>query len=225
MGDDPTIFSYGDSMHDSHSGHPNGGLRGMFHGTEWKRQPDLPPGCQHRGNQGWHQQHDCRFGVGSAAINHSESRATWCEVATTTSFPLIAATETSTDAARMSAPPKSVRAACTNTSYAVTTSTQQRGWRWGDGRPYFVAFMTVLPPNSASCTYANRDDQGGCYSASSNHPGGANGGMADGSVRFISETIDSGFSDETRSSKRARSPYGVWGALGSIKGSEPVGEF
>ena len=107
-------------------------------------------------------------------------------------------------------------------TYSVSTSTsERRGNRWSDGRPYFTAVTTVLPPNSASCTYYTGDSSGGCYSASSEHPGGANCGMADGSVRFVSETIDSGFSDQLEV-ETGPSPYGIWGALGSIRGGEAV---
>ncbi len=45
--------------------------------------------------------------------------------------------------------------------------------------------------------------------------------MLDGSVHFISETIDSG--DLTQGLVQSgKSPYGVWGALGSRNGGESV---
>ena len=51
--------------------------------------------------------------------------------------------------------------------------------------------------------------------------------MADGSVRFISETINTG--DQTAGSPKpsdiGASPYGVWGALATKAGSEVLGEF
>ena len=52
-------FCYGDSMHDNHTGHPNGGRRGAFHGTEGIR--PTSPGRQHCTNQRRNQQHDCHF--------------------------------------------------------------------------------------------------------------------------------------------------------------------
>jgi prepilin-type processing-associated H-X9-DG protein len=52
-----------------------------------------------------------------------------------------------------------------------------------------------MPPNGTPCTYAF-DPSGGygglwaAITANSNHPGGVNAGFADGSVRFIKDTID-----------------------------------
>ncbi|MCF0234625.1 MAG: DUF1559 domain-containing protein, partial [Thermoguttaceae bacterium] len=71
-------------------------------------------------------------------------------------------------------------------------------WRallWTDGRSVNAGFTTVLPPNSPSCIYSwpNIENYAwGCFAAQSNHSGGVNAAMGDGSVRFISETIDCG---------------------------------
>lgn len=51
--------------------------------------------------------------------------------------------------------------------------------------------------------------------------------LADGSVRFITESIDTGnlAASDVRN-RGGNSPYGVWGALGSISGGEVInGEF
>ena len=98
---------------------------------------------------------------------------------------------------------------------------------WNDGQPERVAFNTVLPPNAPSCAEgANQwaDDSHLVIPPSSNHPGGANGLLADGSVRFISETIDTG-NLSTGQPNVGASRYGVWGALGSKKGGESISEF
>ena len=98
------------------------------------------------------------------------------------------------------------------------------GMRWCDGRPLVTGFTTVLPPNAPSCLAGNRDWEWGIWTPSSQHIGGVNGLMADGSVRFISETIDSG--DPSHPEVRGGpSPYGVWGALGSKSGSEVLSSF
>ncbi|MBI1246490.1 DUF1559 domain-containing protein [bacterium] len=95
------------------------------------------------------------------------------------------------------------------------------GIQWFDGFPAFTGVTTVLPPNSPSCTNDNWGDQWGLFSASSYHPGGAMVLMGDGSVHFISETIDTG-NLTAQESTSGFSPYGVWGALGSKSGGETV---
>lgn len=93
------------------------------------------------------------------------------------------------------------------------------GRRWSDGVSGFAAMHTILPPNAPSCLEGN-DFIWVIATASSYHPGGANVSMADGSVRFINESIDTGrLTDSPVNS--GRSPYGVWGAMGSIDGGEP----
>jgi hypothetical protein len=59
------------------------------------------------------------------------------------------------------------------------------------------------------------------FTATSNHSGGVVVGAADGSVRFISETIDIGTGDATNRDGGI-SNYGVWGAFGSRNGGESV---
>lgn len=98
-------------------------------------------------------------------------------------------------------------------------------WRallWTDGRSVNGSFTTILPPNSPSCIYSwpNIDNYAwGVFSAQSFHAGGVNVGMADGSVRFISETIDCG-SANSYGVTSGKSPYGVWGAMGTPQGGE-----
>jgi prepilin-type N-terminal cleavage/methylation domain-containing protein len=98
------------------------------------------------------------------------------------------------------------------------------GMRWCDGRPLVSGFTTVLPPNSPSCLAGNRDWEWGIWTPSSKHFNGVNGLMADGSVRFIANNIDTG--DLSQPERRSgQSPYGVWGAMGSKAGTEVLQNF
>jgi prepilin-type N-terminal cleavage/methylation domain-containing protein/prepilin-type processing-associated H-X9-DG protein len=95
------------------------------------------------------------------------------------------------------------------------------GRRVFDGSAAFTGFTTVYPPNYPSCvpvTYPN-EYSWGIYTPSSNHTGGVNTALADGSVRFVSETVDYGNLAAAQPSD-GPSPYGVWGAFGTIAGGE-----
>ena len=96
--------------------------------------------------------------------------------------------------------------------------------RWCDGRPVFTAFTTVLPPNSPSCIPTLDWWEWGIFTPSSNHDGGVNGLMGDGSVRMFTDQINTG--DLSLPEVVAGpSPYGVWGAMGSRAGGELLREF
>jgi prepilin-type processing-associated H-X9-DG protein len=95
---------------------------------------------------------------------------------------------------------------------------------------------TLLPPNSPSCGHSNFNSV--IATATSYHSGGVNTSFLDGTVRFISETIDvrnlNRFTPrvpdtaDTIYNKPAAFPadasgafsYGVWAELGSINGGE-----
>lgn len=110
-----------------------------------------------------------------------------------------------------------------------TEYTRGRRWFHGYGQCY-NAFFTILPPNSPSCG----QEYNGMFSAASYHSGGVNACMGDGSVRFVSETIDCGTpgsswytkggasvgSFDNGTALDAKSPFGVWGAMGTVAGGE-----
>tara|TARA_R110002072_G_scaffold302710_2_gene487542 strand:+ start:20062 stop:21123 length:1062 start_codon:yes stop_codon:yes gene_type:complete len=105
---------------------------------------------------------------------------------------------------------------------------RMRGDRWLDGRPAFTGFQTILPPNSPSCVSGTNaeDPNNAIYSASSAHTGGAHGLLLDGSVRFISQNIDTGsLTTITPGRVMTPSPYGIWGALGTRSSSESLNDF
>ena len=113
-----------------------------------------------------------------------------------------------------------------------------KGHRWGDARNPFSLFHAALPPNSPSCRDPNRDPIDPCFavSASSYHTGGVNVSMADGSGRFVNDSIDCG--DITRRLGEALmleipdpweghwwtgpSTGGTWGAMATPAGGEAV---
>mgnify|MGYP000851330125 CR=1 FL=1 len=112
-----------------------------------------------------------------------------------------------------------------NSMLSGTVDNGMIGRRWADGVAAFSAFYTVLPPNSPSCREGN-DYIWVLNTASSYHPGGANVGMADGSVRFVSETIDTGSAPSgglsVAPTDSGPSRYGVWGAMGTMGAGESV---
>ena len=112
----------------------------------------------------------------------------------------------------------------------VQLATSGRGSHWADGRSGPATFNTILPPKSPSVAVGGSIDVDGIYSASGPHPGGVNVAFADGSSHFINEEIDAGDSThptltEEEIAVGGPSPYGVWGALGTISGGEIAEEF
>lgn len=97
------------------------------------------------------------------------------------------------------------------------------GGNWRDGQPQRCAFNTVLPPNAPSCA------DGGSWADSSHliqpptsrHTGGVNISVMDGSVRFVSESVNTG-NLSMEQTLNGPSFYGVWGAFGSKNGGESI---
>jgi prepilin-type N-terminal cleavage/methylation domain-containing protein len=119
--------------------------------------------------------------------------------------------------------PSKCLALAANGLYLPTTSVQSSrvlGSLWHSGEAPFIAFNTILPPNSPSCLNENWGDGWGIYSASSYHPGGIQAVMGDGSVRFVSNNINTG-NLTAPEPFGGPSPYGVWGAMGTKSGGEP----
>jgi prepilin-type N-terminal cleavage/methylation domain-containing protein/prepilin-type processing-associated H-X9-DG protein len=101
------------------------------------------------------------------------------------------------------------------------------GTSWQDGQYERCGFSTILPPNAPACAEGNNGNADSTIvivPPSSEHSGGVQVLMGDGSVRFISDNINTG-NLAAPFVTVGPSPYGVWGALGSRNGGDVTGEF
>ena len=97
-----------------------------------------------------------------------------------------------------------------------------RGRMWSNGRPADQWFTCTLPPNSVSCVAGVfNSNEWGSFAPTSYHSGGVNAVRVDGSVAFISDTINTGNLSAAQVTS-GESPYGVWGAMGTIDGGETL---
>jgi len=104
------------------------------------------------------------------------------------------------------------------------------GRRWGDGISIYTTFFTIIGPNGPTCS--DTGESWGIPTASSHHPTGVNVALCDGSVRFITETIDAGDPTQIPPDMNGRpqdytgpSLWGLWGALGTTSGGEQISDF
>lgn len=101
-----------------------------------------------------------------------------------------------------------------------------RGYRWADQGPLFSGCMTILSPNREICGPFNTLGTTLIATMSSHHQGGCHVLMGDGAVKFVTDSIEAG--DQTARSINqaynpgAKSPYGLWGALGTRASRETI---
>ena len=93
-------------------------------------------------------------------------------------------------------------------------------------------FFAVMPPNSPTCSSTNGANVrwcggGGYVTASSFHDAGTMFAMCDAAVRFIGDSIDAGLPSTLIKGSTYTGPsvHGVYGGLGSMKGSESLGDW
>ena len=97
------------------------------------------------------------------------------------------------------------------------------GTRWADGMHFFTATNTIMPPNGPSCAARTNDQSPLLAPPTSYHVTGVNGLMLDGQVRFIVNKIDCGGDYAGKKCvKEGQSPFGIWGAMGSIADTKSV---
>ena len=97
-----------------------------------------------------------------------------------------------------------------------------RGYYAYYGNSAVMFFQTILPPNSPNCLSGTYHYADCLVGAGSNHSGGVNCVFGDGAVKFISNTINCGnlANKVDPDTQKGESPFGIWGALGSINGGE-----
>jgi prepilin-type processing-associated H-X9-DG protein len=110
---------------------------------------------------------------------------------------------------------------------------QGRGYRWADAGTVWTDTNTILPPNR-ELSVGGGDNGGvdapGIAPPSSQHQGGCHVLMADGSIVFITDSIEAGdvhhgnvwLNGTGASAPGSPSPYGLWGALGTRASREVI---
>lgn len=118
---------------------------------------------------------------------------------------------------------------CTPPISLESNSSNSRGMRWAAAtRSGISDVYTVRPPNSELCI-GQWADNPGSFSPSSFHQGGVHVLMGDGAVRFVTDSIESGNQHApvvtNTVNPGAKSPYGLWGSLGTRASKEVVENF
>ncbi len=108
--------------------------------------------------------------------------------------------------------------------------TRRRGVRWSHGAPFMTGMSTIAPPNGPLCGGGAWDSAGHCP-PSSRHQGGVHVLMGDGAVKFITDAIEAGnqsgssvFVGNPINPPGSKSPYGLWGSLGTRADHEVIQE-
>jgi prepilin-type N-terminal cleavage/methylation domain-containing protein/prepilin-type processing-associated H-X9-DG protein len=103
--------------------------------------------------------------------------------------------------------------ACQTAFQSGSNLNQWRGIYWEVGANGMTWFNTIVPPNSTQYSWGDCRDQGGGWpdqatfaNATSQHPGGVNCLFADGSVKFLKNTVS----------------YSTWWALGTRANNETI---
>jgi len=107
----------------------------------------------------------------------------------------------------------------------------RRGFKWANSHTLYTGVTTILPPNAEVVQEQSGDKTDDMIAPpSSRHAGGVFALMGDGSVQFVSDSVDTGelnaepvrYGASTAAAQPgAPSPWGVWGAMGT-RGSQDL---
>ncbi len=107
-----------------------------------------------------------------------------------------------------------------------TEPEQRRGYKWAMSRLIWDNCTTITPPNSLMCFETNNFNLG-IVPPSSRHQGGCHVLMGDGAVKFVTDSIEAGNQNSAHVGNAAgletpgiKSPFGLWGALGTRASAE-----
>ena len=105
----------------------------------------------------------------------------------------------------------------------------RHGSRWADAYMIYTGMTFIMPPNGVSVSQTQ--DEHVLCTASSYHTGGVQVGFGDGSVHFVSDTVNcmvNNYNDLVTQNvdsfgNSGKSYFGVWGAIGTRNGGESTG--
>ncbi len=114
----------------------------------------------------------------------------------------------------------------------LAPSNHGRGFRWASSGSSYTGFNTIIPPNRELCFGGPNASSHGVAPPSSRHQGGVHVLMGDGSVKFVTDSIIGGdvhhenvwSGGAGESAPGSKSPYGLWGALGTRASREVISD-
>ncbi len=119
-----------------------------------------------------------------------------------------------------------------NGGTTIGDAEQRRGYKWAAGRPLYAQINTILPPNSEICIDNTYHGNSMIAPPSSRHQGGCHVLMGDGAVKFVTDSIEAGdntrgqvYEGNTVDPPGSKSPFGLWGSLGTRASKETSSEL